>query len=172
MLFRYVSGNLPLKVERGKPRKPTIYFPNCSCFVREGKDVSQHPKANGNTGIMMILEVLLGCVILGLVIVVISWTSYWFSYGHSTRTERAIIMLWMAEGAFGLLLPLISIKELVMVFILLPFYAFFLSSPNIQNSQYLLFLGFVLVGIFIAPVWGFVIVSQMLVKWGNCVDLF
>lgn len=127
---------------------------------------------------MMVLEVLLGCLILGLLIVVLGWLSHWCSRGHSSDTERAIILLWVAEGAFGLLLPLLSLKELAMVFLLLPLYATVLRhmrgsvSMTIPIFQYLWLLTFAPVGLFVAPFWGFVIVGKQLVEWGNCISLY
>jgi hypothetical protein len=171
MLYRYVYGDILPKFNRRRAQKPTIYFPNCICFVRDGEDTGRPPKGRGNAGVMMVLEVVLGCAILGLVVVLIAWLSHWFSHGQSTRTERAIIMLWMCEGAFGLLLPLVSVKELIMVFLLLPVYATFLYVGTGQASL-LYAIAFIPVGIFIAPIWGFVIIGQMLVQWGNCVNLY
>lgn len=159
-------------------RKPKIYVPNCSPFVREGEDPKAPPKSRGNVGVMMLLQVLLGCVILATLITFVGWQSHWFSRGNSSRTERAIVMLWMSEGAFGLLLPLISLKEIVMIFFLLPLYATIsYASSALPYSGLVMFerisvLAFVPIGIFIAPVWAFVLIGRMLVEWGRCVTLY
>jgi hypothetical protein len=172
MLFEYMYGGMTSNFKRSRDRSPTIYVPNCSCFIRNGEDPNQAPKSRGNTALAMGVEIVLGCVILGLVILLIAWLSHWFSRGKSSRTERAIILLWMCEGAFGLLLPLISLKELIMVFFLLPFYAIVLNSRNSFGFNWLYIIGFVPAGIFVAPIWGFALVGRMLVQWGNCVRLF
>ena len=178
MLFRGLSADKS-KASREdstghKMPKPVIYFPNCSPFVRKDKHKDQPPKGRGNAGAMIVIEIL-GFFILSLLIIVLGWLSHWFSRGESSRIERIIIMLWMAEGAFGLLLPLLSLKELVMVFLLLPLYAMILRQRSIFPSPFLsslYLLTFVPVGIFVAPIWGFVIVGRQLVEWGNCVSLY
>jgi hypothetical protein len=180
MLYKGLSGNRsdasPENSTGHKTPKTVIYVPNCSPFVREDKQKDQPPKGRGNAGAMMVLEILLGCFILGLLIVVLGWLSHWFSHGESSRTERAIIVLWMAEGTFGLLLPLLSLKELIMVFLLLPLYAMRLQQQSSfvisRLTQTLHLLALVPVGIFVAPIWGFVIVGRQLVEWGNCVSLY
>ncbi|KAF5848045.1 hypothetical protein GGP41_009241 [Bipolaris sorokiniana] len=180
MLYRGLSGNglnaSPENSTEHENRKFAIYIPNCSPFVREDKSKGKQPRGRGHAGAMMILEFLLGCFILSLLIVVLGWLSHWFSRGGSSRTERAIILLWVAEGAFGLLLPLLSLKELLLVFLLLPVYAASLQQQTslsfILVPQYLHLLAFIPIGIFVAPIWGFVIVGRQLVEWGSCVSLY
>lgn len=155
--------------KQGRARRAKIYIPNCSIFARDDAGPEHKPKGLGNVGVMMTVEILFGCAILGLVILLVAGLSHWFSRGQSSPTERVIMLLWICEGAFGLLLPLISIKELMMVIILLPFYALIAKNPTIHT--YLVYAAFMPVGIFIAPVWGFVIVGKMLVEWGNCINL-
>jgi hypothetical protein len=110
--------------------------------------------------------------------------SRWFSRGQSSLIERAIIILWASEGAFGLLLPLISLKETTFIFYRLPVYTIlvcmksshFVLSIAAIGCPYLLYIliaiGCLPLGIFIAPVWGFVLVGRMLVEWGTCVRLY
>jgi len=177
LLFQsvYFSNRVPNKI---KERKAKIYFPNCSPFIREGEDPKAYPKNRGNVGAMMVLQVLLGCVILAVLITFVGWQSHWFSRGQSSRTERAIIMLWMCEGAFGLLLPLISLKEMVMIFLLLPLYATISYTSSSKPYRALVMfertsvVAFVPIGIFIAPVWAFVLIGRMLVEWGRCARLY
>ncbi|KAF9692073.1 hypothetical protein EKO04_010007 [Ascochyta lentis] len=173
MLYTRMYG-----IRKQKERKAKIYFANCSPFLREGEDPNGPPKSRGNVGAMMVIEVLLGCTILSLLITLIGWQSHWFSRGESSRTERAIIMLWLCEGAFGLLLPLISLKELIMIFFLLPFYTTVSYTASSKPFEGLLLferinvIAFVPIAIFIAPVWTFVLVGRMLVEWGRCVRLY
>jgi hypothetical protein len=171
MLYRSLSGNrskasLENNTEHKSPNI-AIFVPNCYPFVREDKHKGEPPKGRGHAGAMMVLEVLLGCLILGLLIVALGWLSHWFSHGGSSRTERAIILLWVAEGAFGFLLPLLSLKELIMVFLLLPIYATSLQQALVMfipGLRYLHLLAFIPVGIVVAPIWGFVIVGRQLVE--------
>lgn len=59
-----------------------------------------------------------------------------------------------------------------MVFLLLPVYAIFLYGESPWGPHSLYIIAFIPVGIFIAPIWGFIIVGQMLVQWGNCTNLY
>lgn len=184
MLFNELYGDLRPAKDR-RVRNSKIHIPNCYRFAREGEseDFNERTKSRGYPIIMLMLECLLGCLILGCLVTFIGSQSRWFSHGQSSRTERAIMLLWACEGAFGLLLPLISLKEAALVFLLLPVYTtmvwvassgtgFIFTFGAPQASVAMFALAMVPLGIFIAPVWGFTLVGRMLIEWGTCIKLY
>lgn len=132
----------------------------------------------------LIGEIALGLVAIGAVITLIAWQSNWFDAGLSSQTEKVIMLLWICEGTIGLIFPLISLKEVILVFIMFPLYVAILSSSSLlylggvtqQYGVYWVVLVFAItlipLGTFVAPIWGFVIVGQMIATWGQCVTLF
>lgn len=158
--------------------RPKIYFPICRPFLRVGENPWGPPKYRGEIAAMMALQFILGCVVLGILITFMGWQSQWFSRGQSSRTERAIIMLWMCEGAFGLILPWMSLKETIFSVFLLPLFTLFpqinapTRSSGVIGPERLSYFSILGMGIFIAPVWAFVLIARMLVEWGTCVRLY
>lgn len=95
------------------------------------------------------------------------------------------MLLWICEGVIGIFLPLLTVKEFMLIFAVFPYYMIiaFGTTPIVLFVQSLHYMGSFLLslgiytaltplGLFIAPIWGFIIVGQMLVAWGRCVTLF
>lgn len=166
------------------PNPSRIYIPSCTRLVHEGTDRTGQSMRRGRPKLSLLLEGFLGCLILGVMFTFIGSESWWFFCGQSSLIERAIIVMWSSEGAFGLLLPLISLKETTFIFCQLPVYTilvgiysapWFLRLTALQGTPLLYVLmavGCLPLGIFIAPIWGFVLVGRMLVEWGTCVRLY
>jgi hypothetical protein len=73
----------------------------------------------------------------------------------------------MCEGTLGMFLAILSFEEVLLAFFLLPWHMF---KAGRGLATIVVFV--VPLAIFVAPVWGFVIVAQMLVDWGQCVTLY
>ena len=95
------------------------------------------------------------------------------------------MLLWICEGAISILLPLLTLKEVALIFLVLPYYiwemvmatpVFFVMLPAGKGPIPIFgigaFIALIPVGLFVAPIWGFVIVGHMLVEWGRCVTLY
>lgn len=183
----------------------SIHIPTCQRFLRADdlQNATQHAllaalpihidpaaleaclpgrRKRGNK-LGLLVEIAIGLVAIGAVIALIAWQSNAFHAGLSTQTQKVIMLLWICEGTIGLIFPLISLKEVVLVFVMFPVYVAIFSSSSLLFSgvtqQYatswvtLVFAITLLpLGTFVAPIWGFVIVGQMIAKWGQCVTLF
>lgn len=105
-----------------------------------------------------------------------------FRPGDSSSIERGIMMTWLASGLYGFCLPLMSTLELFKLLFLLPFagIAATLAKPGgrgffslfVVQTNRAWVLCFVPLGMFIPPIWGFVLVGRMLTEWGDCVRLY
>lgn len=77
------------------------------------------------------------------------------------------MLLLMCEGALGMFIVNLSLEEIVLALFYLPWYA-------IKGRAGVAFIvvGMIFWAIFMPPIWGFVIVGQMLVDWGQSVTLY
>lgn len=90
------------------------------------------------------------------------------------------MLLWMCEGVIGTFLAFLSLREVMLAFFVFPFYvslyqnsfARFFWPGGPQVAGYMFVLAFVPLTIFAPPIWGLVIVGQMLTEWGKCVTLY
>lgn len=196
-----------------QPRQITIYYANCTRFLREddmGVDKHQLSTAlrtslnslwqPGSESVFLYddrketkptwwtvlfqygIGILLSCLLLA----IYGYFSDWFHPGQSSATECVIMMIWLANGILtGLGLPLLSTMELVKICLLAPLYRVFarvsVTSLLGLGFAYHFFpyyhgaiaaIGFVPLGIFVAPIWGFVLVGKMLAEWGKCETLW
>lgn len=169
----------------------TLYLPMCPPFQRKNdpqkslttaKNVSRKQDSIVNG---MLIELLVSIIAIGLLLTFIGWRSHWYSPGNSSPTQKAIMLLWICEGVIGIFLPLLTVKEFMLIFAVFPYYMSiaFGTTPIVLFVQSLHYMGSFLLslgiytaltplGLFIAPIWGFIIVGQMLVAWGRCVTLF
>ena len=108
-----------------------------------------------------------------------------FQPGSSSLTQRIIIPLWWSSGSIlGLLMPLLDVTEILVYIVWLPayllekiqIYEYFLIPSSIDMNSpppsVIVALAFLPWSVFVAPVWGFVIVGQMLNEWGSCISLY
>lgn len=190
-------------------KKTTLYFPMCDRFLRSddipaeideneilarpvidvtnplhsrcGRLSIDLPVRRWHRSIGGVLAQLgIGSIVIGLTVVLIGWQSNWFSAGQASKTQRVIILLWMSEGVFGMLLAFLSLNEIVLTFFLFPLYVLIYQHSfsrliwpgGIQTSGQMFMMALTPLTIFIAPIWGFVIVGKMLVEWGQCVTLY
>lgn len=132
-------------------------------------------KSHHNTG-GILAQIGSGTTVIGLIIVLVGWQSHWFSAGEASLTQRVIILLWMSEGVFGMLLTFLSLSEIVLIFFVFPAYLLLYPEafPITQIDPFgvAFYIACLLISIFIAPIWGFVIVGKMVVEWGQCVTLY
>lgn len=130
----------------------------------------------------------IGTLVIGVLIVLIGWQSSWFSAGSSSVTQRVVVLLWMCEGMFGVFLTLLTPREIMLIFFVFPLYTILYNEhllpliltpaavvgggpkPSITGLMFTMTL--IPLAIFVAPIWGFVIVGKMLVDWGQCVTLY
>ncbi|KAE9374112.1 hypothetical protein N431DRAFT_481414 [Stipitochalara longipes BDJ] len=153
-----------------------LNFPSASS-PRETTDV---------TWSSIILPVSFGLVLSAIPIIIIAALSH-FHPGSSSSTQRIIIPLWWSSGIIlGLLMPLLDVSEILVCIVWLPNYileksqslmvestlSIGLSIGITMNPTPIVMLAFIPWGVFVAPVWGFVIVVQMLGEWGSCISLY
>ena len=120
-----------------------------------------HPNAFGG----IIAQLMVGVLVNGIILTLIGSQSEWFAAGQASREQKVIMLLWMCEGTLGMFLNILSFEEVLLAFVLIPWYLM-----NAGRGLGIVFI--VPLAIFVAPVWGFVIVGQMLVDWGQCVTLY
>jgi hypothetical protein len=125
------------------------------------------------TGWVVLIEICVGACVIGLFFGIMAGLTR-FHPGDSSSTERSIMMIWLGSGLYGFCLPLLSTLELLKVLFLLPIIVMFRNSLGVQLSlfSYSYILAFIPLGIFIPPIWGFVLVGRMLTEWGDCVRLY
>jgi hypothetical protein len=132
---------------------------------------NDHRPENGITWVAIVVQLILGLSISSLTFALIGLLSG-FQPGHSSTTERAIMMTWLNSGiGFGLLMPFFSILDLAKILVLSPWYSLTVVGAR-SPSLSIPYLGFIPWAIFIPPVWSLVLVSIMLKEWGSCVTLF
>ncbi|PMD14889.1 hypothetical protein NA56DRAFT_754538 [Hyaloscypha hepaticicola] len=154
------------------PTTKDINFPSASS-PRETTDV---------TWSSIVLPVSFGLLLSAIPIIIIGALSR-FHPGSSSSTQRIIIPLWWSSGIIlGLLMPLLDVSEILVCIVWLPSYIleksqglmleFDLGIGFGMNPTAIALLAFIPWGVFVAPVWGFVIVLQMLGEWGSCISLY
>lgn len=181
-------------------KRSTLCFPMCPRFLRTHNSQDTASTETGMPGIDsagmelrtrrsakigICIEISAGLLAIGLLLTFIGWRSHGFSSGNSSLAEKTIMLLWICEGAVGILLPLLTLKEVALIFLILPYYTLevvastpvsFVVLPTGNGSIPIFeigaFIALIPVGLFVAPAWGFVIVGQMLVEWGRCVTLY
>jgi hypothetical protein len=137
----------------------------------------------------VLLEMFVGILLLGIFFSVIAVLTR-FQSGQSSIVERGIMMAWLASGLYGFCLPFMSTSELLRVFLLLPLISILdlflvLKTRMRPMDRFMIFWGewypfsimavwcsIMTLAIFVAPIWGFVLVGRMLVEWGNCIRLY
>lgn len=127
----------------------------------------------------IVLPVSFGLVLSAIPIIIIAALSH-FHPGSSSSKQRIIMLLWWSSGSIlGLLMPLLDVSEILVCIIWLPSY----MLEKLQDSSlypygvgvhpaYITALAYIPWSIFVAPVWGYVIVGQMLGEWGSCISLY
>ncbi|KAF2156451.1 hypothetical protein K461DRAFT_291365 [Myriangium duriaei CBS 260.36] len=123
----------------------------------------------------VVVEVSVGICIIGLFVGLVGGLSK-FKPGQSSAIERGVMMAWLASGLYGFCLPLLSTWELLRALFFFPLRLLIMEySGGLLQRKYGI-MAFVLasfpLGIFIPPIWGFVLVGRMLVEWGGCIHLF
>lgn len=131
----------------------------------------------GITRSSTLLPVSFGLVLSGVPFIIIAVLSH-FQPGSSSSTQRIIILLWWSSGSIiGLLMPFLDVIEILVCIVWLP--NFFLEKmedltgfPMFAMPHGVFALAYSPWSVFVAPVWGFVIVGQMLSEWGSCISLY
>jgi hypothetical protein len=130
----------------------------------------------------IVLPVSFGLVLSAIPFIIIAALSH-FHPGSSSSTQRIIIPLWWSSGIIlGLLMPLLDVSEILVCIVWLPSYISEKSYGLVFNTKLgiefgmktnaLAVLAFIPWAVVVAPVWGFVIVLQMLGEWGSCISLY
>jgi hypothetical protein len=114
---------------RTESRKTVIYVPCCPPFRRTHDPLRSTRNFIGDS-----IEGFIGVSILALLVLAISRLSNWFDPGESSTTQRVVMLLWLCEGTIGLVLPMLSLKEMVLVFLFLPIYALMTHPTFIGNT--------------------------------------
>jgi hypothetical protein len=128
------------------------------------------------------LPVSFGLVLSAIPFIIIAALSH-FHPGSSSSTQRIIIPLWWSSGIIlGLLMPLLDVSEILVCIVWLPSYILEKTQGLVletelgigfpMNANAIAVLAFIPWGVVVAPVWGFVIVLQMLGEWGSCISLY
>jgi hypothetical protein len=117
----------------------------------------------------VLAQLLLAFSISGLSIAIIGGISK-FQPGDSSTMEQAIVMTWLATGmAFGLLTPFLDITDMLTIMVWLPLHITNVHGFGwLPDQQFNLTLPYLLPvpwSIFIAPIWGLVLVGKMLYEW-------
>ena len=128
--------------------KAIVYFPTCHRFLR-GDDASLktdqqlrvlpstsdrgrsrcgnvescmpaqvHPNAFGG----IIAQLMVGVLVNGIILTLIGSQSEWFAAGQASREQKVIMLLWMCEGTLGMFLNILSFEEVLLAFVLIPWY--------------------------------------------------
>jgi len=123
-ILAILQGHLAKATKEVAPHKPVIYVPSCARFARDddhktgsrsASSAYKDHRPRGNFITVILVEVSIGCVVLGLVVSLIAYLSHGFEARQSSTTQKVIMLLWLCEGMFGSLLPLVSLKELLVV---------------------------------------------------------
>jgi hypothetical protein len=194
----------------------TLYYPGCSRFLRTSSlnhhtmshvriSLDDPPSAfaserrsrrtprisqDPHTRWGVLLEIVVGLLLLGIFFSVIAVLTR-FQPGHSSATERCIMMIWLASGLYGFCLPFMSTSELLRIFLLPPLVwildlVLALRTKMKLRDRFIIVLELVCrirplmeaacsiipLATFVPPIWGFVLVGRMLVEWGNCTRLY
>lgn len=177
-------------------KKNTVYYQSCSRFQRYDDPIidtpttieSNYASASAReitdiTWSSIVLPVSFGLILSAIPIIIIAALSHCHP-GSSSWTQRTIMLLWCSSGSIlGLLIPLLDVSEILFCIVWLPgyivtkfqdpssfTYVLGIISPTFLYSS--IGLVFIPWSVFVAPVWGFVIVGQMLKEWGSCVSLY
>ncbi|KAI9660558.1 MAG: hypothetical protein M1821_009910 [Bathelium mastoideum] len=157
------------------PSKPTSN-PASISELEDMIQVSAEPRKSVHTAWAILVEISIGLCIVGLFFGLIAALTK-FHAGDSSPTERAVMMTWLASGLYGFCLPLLSTLELLKVLFLLPLtvalaMATSMAVPGRAEGAIPYVIACLPLGLFIPPIWGFVLVGRMLTEWGDCVRLY
>lgn len=165
----------------------TLYVPMCPRFGR-GDDRCEAdvkpPRTRRSTASGLLLKIAINSVAVGVVILIVASQSRWLSAGRASSVQKIIMLLWICEGVFAVLLPLsLHIRQILGVMAV-----WTIVSPTWEAEQrdsgfvYLLvpialYLTTLLVPVLqlclhVAPIRWFVLVGQMLTERGRCVTLY
>ncbi|KAL9070783.1 MAG: hypothetical protein Q9157_005696 [Trypethelium eluteriae] len=138
--------------------------------------VSAGPRKSVQTAWAVLVEISIGLCVVGLFFGLIAALTK-FHAGDSSATERGIMMAWLGSGLYGFCLPLLSTLELLKVLFLLPLTVVLAMAANAaipagQQNAISYAIALLPLGLFIPPIWGFVLVGRMLTEWGDCVRLY
>jgi hypothetical protein len=133
------------------------------CGTAESRMQVRTPRHFGG----ILAQLIVGVFVNGIILTLIGSQSEWFAAGRASPEQKVIMMLWMCEGTLGMFLVILSLEEVLLAFFLLPWYMMRAGRDLIAVLVFI-----VPLAIFVAPVWGLVIVGQMLVDWGQCVTLY
>jgi hypothetical protein len=172
--------------------KSILYFPTCHRFLRSDDTSPETAQQLSAPSLMtghgrsrcgtaesrmqvrtprhfggILAQLIVGVLVNGIILTLIGSQSEWFAAGQASPEQKVIMMLWMCEGTLGMFLVILSLEEVLLAFFLLPWYMMRAGRDLIAVLVFI-----VPLAIFVAPVWGLVIVGQMLVDWGQCVTLY
>jgi hypothetical protein len=162
-----------------------ISFKACERFQRRG-DANPISSIHTNRAKTprFIAQTVIATIISSFSILVIGLMSD-FNRGSRSRTERIILMMWLAVGVVvGLLVPFLNINDAFTLLVRIPqevqaaarTRAVIVASTIFPNTHYITALIMLLVclpwSVFVVPIWGFVIVGQQLAEWGTCVSIY
>lgn len=164
---------------------PRISFRACERFQRRSdasSTSSSRTKASKIQG--YIVQTFLATIISSLSFLMIGLVSN-FDHGSSSKTERIILMMWLAVGiVVGLLVPFLNVNDAFTLLVRIPLevqaaartQAVAMATAIVPNGYYITALIMLLVclpwSVFIVPIWGFVIVGQQIAEWGSCISIY
>ena len=139
-------------------------------------------ETTGVTWSSIVLPISFGLVLSAIPFIIIAALSH-FHPGSSSSTQRMIILFWWSSGIIlGLLMPLLDVSEILVCIDWLPRYLREKSLGLLLETELGIgfgislntigMLAFIPWGVVVVPVWGFVIVLQMLGEWGSCISLY
>jgi hypothetical protein len=159
-----ILTQLPIKYQ--PHRHFSLQVPACSPFKRLVHRRFLPPPLN----LISIMGVVLATLLVdGIIVLLLGYLSKWFDPADSTGTQQVWIILWLVSGSFGGLVYAILIPDAMPDLFLL------ISTDEFDRSP----MGFVrkvYVGFFTVPyssvaIGGFVVVAQMILEYGNCVEI-
>jgi hypothetical protein len=159
-----VLTQLPIKYQ---PRRHfSLQVPACSPFKRPVHRRFLPPPLN----LISIVGVVLATLVVdGIIVLLLGYLSKWFDPADSTGTQQVWIILWLAIGSATGLFYAIWIPDAIPNLFLL------ISTDEFDRSP-MIFFQKVYVGIFVVTyssiaIGGFVVVAQMILEYGNCVEI-
>ncbi|KAL1591328.1 hypothetical protein SLS60_012072 [Paraconiothyrium brasiliense] len=181
LLLAPSADDIDLSESLREDNLPRISFRACEGFKRRGDaDPTSSIRTNRAQIPRFIVQSVIATIISSFSILVIGLMSD-FNHGSSSKTERIILMTWLAVGVVvGLLIPFLNINDAFTLLVRIPqevqalarTRTVIVAASVFLSSSYITALITLLVclpwSVFVVPIWGFVIVGQQLAEWGAC----
>ena len=149
---------LSIKPDPETSNTATFYYPSCARFLRASTPnnhtmlyidettsnepptnvvggrpvISSRSKSKSRTRWGFLVEMVTGSMLVGCFFGIIAALTH-FQPGHSSATERGIMMAWLASGLYGFCLPFLGTIELFRVFFLLPLVS--IAGPTFSSRD-------------------------------------